>query len=169
MGKGSQSKRWRKTAGTMLVSLILLILTLPMPFAQRRTEAAAPAQAINVAATVTALVQLREGIHALLTATATGGRIVATPTPAAAPATPVTAEVVVKIVASGLNVRSGPGTNFGAIARAVSGESYVVEARTANCGWLKIRRGAQTLGWISGSAQYVTLSAPCNSLPVATS
>jgi N-acetylmuramoyl-L-alanine amidase len=71
------------------------------------------------------------------------------------------------IVASGLNVRSGPGTTFGVVASAKRGEKYSVTGQSGNCAWLRIASGGKTLGWVSGSKAYVKLSGACSTIPAA--
>jgi uncharacterized protein YgiM (DUF1202 family) len=73
----------------------------------------------------------------------------------------------VTILADRLNVRSGPGTGYGVVASAKSGEKYNVTGQNGNCAWLKIASGGKALGWVSGNKAYVKLNGTCSSIPAA--
>ena len=112
---------------------------------------------------------------------------VGTPTTEAAPAgtpassepptepltsTTTTALSVTGTVASGsdrLNVRSGPGTAYGIVAKALPGESYPVVGRSSDGAWLQITLGetgdlATSAGWVS--AAYLQLEGDVTTLPI---
>ncbi|MEZ4616217.1 MAG: SH3 domain-containing protein [Caldilineaceae bacterium] len=72
-----------------------------------------------------------------------------------------TAEVVV----DALNVRSGPGTNYGRIGGVSRGEQLIVIGEYNNCGWLNVQTRGELVGWVSGSAQYVRFAANCTDIP----
>jgi uncharacterized protein YgiM (DUF1202 family) len=71
----------------------------------------------------------------------------------------------VTILADRLNVRSGPGTGYGVVASAVSGEKYNVVGQNGGCAWLQIAKSGKTLGWVSGSKSYVKLNGACSAIP----
>jgi hypothetical protein len=78
--------------------------------------------------------------------------------PEATPA-PASAETITGTVASGddrLNVRSGPGTTYAVVAKALPGESYPVVGRSSDGAWLQIDRGGGETGWVS--AAYMTIA-----------
>jgi hypothetical protein len=121
------------------------------------TEAVRAQQNFNAAATVTALVETRTAILAILTGTP--------PAPVAgAPANNAAPTVTIKV--RGLNVRSGPGTNYGVIANVNAGKILTIVGSAANCNWLQVQENGRDLGWISGGSQFVTVTAPCATLPV---
>jgi TolB protein len=72
-------------------------------------------------------------------------------------------------VASGtdrLNVRSGPGTAYAVIAKAVSGERYALVGRSIDGAWLQINRGGGEMGWVA--AAYLHVEGDLSLLPVVT-
>ena len=74
---------------------------------------------------------------------------------------------VIATVASGedrLNVRSGPGTAYAIIAKALPGESYPVIGRATSGAWLQIDRGAGETGWVS--VDYVEVAGDFSLLPI---
>lgn len=163
----------RQRLGGLLVGLpwVLLLCGILLSL-QPSGGRATLAQSFDVAATVTSLVQTREAIHIVLTAAAIQRGEVATPTPAATrtPATDVAGQntsPIVEIRVSGLNVRSGPGTNYPIIGRATAGERFPIIGRSANCAWLQIAREGGGSSWISGGAQYVSYTAACDSIALA--
>jgi uncharacterized protein YgiM (DUF1202 family) len=119
------------------------------------------AQGFDAAATVTALVETREAIHLLLTATTVAANG-STPAPAISNRSD---ELQVEVLVAGLNVREGPGTTFPVLDNVPAGSSFTIVGRAGNCAWLKVRDGNQEIGWISGGAQYVRYTVPCASIP----
>lgn len=85
----------------------------------------------------------------------------ASPTPEATP-TPETARLVINNPT--LNVRGGPGTNYGIVGQARNGERYDVTGRNAAGTWYQINFNGQT-GWVAG--QYVIVEGDPNSIQVA--
>jgi hypothetical protein len=83
------------------------------------------------------------------------------PTPEPTP-TPETARLVINNPT--LNVRSGPGTNFGIIGQARNGERYDVTGKNAAGNWYQINFNGQT-GWVAG--QYVVVEGDANTIQVA--
>ena len=88
-------------------------------------------------------------------------------------ATPATSEgeaddgAVIATIASGddrLNVRSGPGTAYAIIAKAMPGENYRVVGRAAGGAWLQIDRGEDEVGWVS--VDYVEVTGDFSQLPI---
>ena len=83
------------------------------------------------------------------------------PTPEPTP-TPETARLVINNPT--LNVRSGPGTTYGAIGQARNGERYDVLGKNAAGSWYQINFNGQT-GWVAG--QYVAIEGDANNIQVA--
>ena len=83
----------------------------------------------------------------------------ATPTPA--PHAIITSET--------LNVRSGPDTQFDAIARVVRGDALTVVGQSDQCNWLKVLTAQNVLGWVarrSDNTELVQLNLPCAEIPI---
>ncbi len=72
-----------------------------------------------------------------------------------------TAEVVV----DALNVRGGPGTNYGRVGSVSQGDQLLVIGEYDNCAWLNVITRDETEGWVSGSSRYVTLNVDCDAIP----
>jgi hypothetical protein len=88
-----------------------------------------------------------------------------TPEPTATPESTPTPEAVRLVINNPtLNVRSGPGTNYGVIGQARNGERYDVSGRNAAGSWYQINFNGQT-GWVSGD--YVRLEGDPGSVEVA--
>jgi hypothetical protein len=64
-----------------------------------------------------------------------------------------------------LNVRSGPGTNYGKVKQAKEGERLNVVGRTEASDWLKIVTGDGQEGWVA--AEFVTVNADLGPVAVA--
>lgn len=148
--------RWRVGLVVWLVGIVVGWFWLSLS----ATEAVQAQQTFNAAATVTALVETRTAILAILTGT-----------PSAPPAVNESANhtsgaLTVTVKVRGLNVRSGPGTNYGVIANVNAGQSLTIVGSAADCSWLKVQENGRDLGWISGSNQFVTFTVPCSTLPV---
>jgi hypothetical protein len=109
-------------------------------------------------ATAQALAATAAALTGTATPTATATRAPVTPTPR--PVTPL-AEVLVE----GLNVRSGPGTNFPVVAKGALSQRFPVSGQTGNCAWLQIVLEDGSEGWISGAAAYSSLNVACSVLP----
>ena len=76
-------------------------------------------------------------------------------------------EASIEVVATTLNVRSGPGTNYEKIATVSKGQTFTVIGQINNCAWLKVQDSTNQEGWVSGDAQYVTLDTDCAEIPQA--
>lgn len=70
-----------------------------------------------------------------------------------------------RILAASLNVRSGPGTNYGRIVSLAQGEQVDIRGRNSACSWLLVALPAGGEGWISANAAYVALGAACADIP----
>jgi serine protease Do len=66
-----------------------------------------------------------------------------------------------------LNVRSGPGTNFGRISAVAQGDVLTVVGQVNNCAWLSVVTPDGKEGWVSGAGQYVSLDTACSDVPAA--
>ncbi len=90
------------------------------------------------------------------------------------PTAPITATSAVTstlmgTVASGddrLNIRSGPGTTYTIVGKALPGESYPLTGRTADATWIQIDRGDGAMGWVT--AEYLTLDGDVTAVPIVT-
>lgn len=131
------------------------------------TTAPAPVQA-NTPTTTTLPAQI------ISTTTATGVITnvapVQTPAPSVTSTEPVTASTATSatamatITAAGLNVRSGPGTNYAVITKVAAGQTYPVQARNGASSWLQISLAGDQLGWVA--TQYVKLNRTVSTLPI---
>ena len=63
-----------------------------------------------------------------------------------------------------LNVRSGPGTNYRAVAVVGSGTQVLLLGRSSGGSWLKIQVPTGTVGWVNG--YYIATDYPTQNLPV---
>ncbi len=63
-----------------------------------------------------------------------------------------------------LNVRTGPGVNYGVTAVLYQGQSVALIGRNADSSWVKIRLMNGSVGWINSA--YVQTTTPLNSLPI---
>lgn len=76
---------------------------------------------------------------------------------------PAAATVVVQ--SQILNVRNGPGTNYGAIGQLQAGARLPVVAQAYNCTWLQVQLPDNKQGWVAGQPPYATLEGDCPTLP----
>lgn len=70
------------------------------------------------------------------------------------------------VLAETLNVRAGPGTNYGRIGAVQRDDELTITGQVSNCAWLQVTTPDGTEGWVSGGAQYVTINADCAAIPV---
>src|SRR5690606_10886413 len=72
----------------------------------------------------------------------------------------------VAMTGSRLNIRSGPGTNYAIIGKALPNERYVVLARNADSTWVQLESSKlpDGFGWVS--VQFIELSQALSTLPV---
>jgi uncharacterized protein YraI len=68
------------------------------------------------------------------------------------------------VTTGALNVRSGPGTQYGAITVIYQGAQVTLIGRNADGSWVKIRTSAGTEGWVNASL--VQANVPISNLPV---
>jgi len=64
-----------------------------------------------------------------------------------------------------LNVRNGPGTNYGVIGQLQEGAQLTVVAQAYNCTWLQVQLPDNKQGWVAGQPPYATLEGDCPTLP----
>jgi serine protease Do len=79
---------------------------------------------------------------------------------------PTAGEMTADVIASALNVRSGPGTDYPRLGTVTAGERLVVLGQTNNCAWLRVITSAGLQGWVSGNPAYILLNTTCGALPV---
>jgi len=93
-----------------------------------------------------------------------------TPTPAATSTeTPTPTEeyqAVAVVDTNSLNVREGPGTEYGIRTSVSDGDELVIIGQAYNCEWLKIETSKGVVGWVS--ADLVSFDMPCDQIPPAT-
>lgn len=73
--------------------------------------------------------------------------------------TPIPQVLSGKVLATGLNIRSGPGTNFGAIGSMKQGDEFYILGDSKNSEsqqWLLIPLPDNSFGWVIGEPYYVT-------------
>lgn len=68
---------------------------------------------------------------------------------------------VATVVAAGLNVRNGPGTNYGRVGSVDEGDELIVVGQNGDCDWLLIFTPDGQPGWVSGNPQYTALDSDC--------
>ena len=136
------------TPAVQIVAAAPIAPTLPAMAAQAAPAAAPPAD------TTQASTPLETPTAALPTATP-GSAAAATPTPAAAPQVQA---------GSIINVRSGPGTDYGAVAALDSGEAAAIVAKNATGDWWQISLSNGAVGWVFG--ELVNTSGELGSVPV---
>lgn len=86
-------------------------------------------------------------------------------TPEAAP-TPTPTPLTGVVLANNLNVRSGPGTDFERLGAAPRTSTLTVTGQIDDCAWLRVSAPGGLEGWVSGSAEFITLAPPCAAIPV---
>lgn len=64
-----------------------------------------------------------------------------------------------------LNIRTGPGTNYGTAGQLKEGARLPVIAQAYGCAWLQVQLPDSKQGWIAGQAPYTTLEGNCAELP----
>jgi serine protease Do len=77
------------------------------------------------------------------------------------------AEATVTVLAPTLNVRAGPSTNHERIGSVSGGTVLTVVGQVENCGWFQVVTPDGQTGWVSGGAQFVTLTGVCGDIPQA--
>lgn len=85
-----------------------------------------------------------------------------TPTPEPTPDTPAA-----QVVASVLNVRSGPGTVYDRIGQVAEGSQLDIVAKAPDSDWLLVCCVDDNQVWVIGSGEYVRQVGPVDSVPVA--
>ncbi|MFN8490450.1 MAG: SH3 domain-containing protein [Caldilineaceae bacterium] len=83
------------------------------------------------------------------------------------PPTPPASNVQAIVQVDTLNIRSGPGTTYTKIGSLKLNERAPVIGQVNACVWLQVQTPNGGQGWIAGSAQFVTLTAACDSIPPA--
>ncbi len=66
-----------------------------------------------------------------------------------------------------LNVREGPGTNFGILTAAKKGDTLKLVGQVQNCAWFKVTTAGGLTGWVIGGTGYVTATVACAAVPAA--
>lgn len=177
-----QPRLHHKLLVSVLTSSLLLILATitsrtVVGVARASNQAQPPATPdLAATATVSALLQLQLQIDATRTAIA---QLSATPTQTPAvlptatntriPATPTLRRVspIAEVLVEGLNIRSGPGTNFTVVGKGTLGQQLPVTGQSGNCAWLQVLLEDGSNGWISGAAAYSSLNVSCSTVPSA--
>ena len=67
-----------------------------------------------------------------------------------------------------LNVRSGPGVEYGVVTTVSGGSTVTLLGRNEDSSWVYIETAAAVKGWVSSNPAYITPNVPINSLDVVT-
>jgi hypothetical protein len=79
------------------------------------------------------------------------------------------AALACNVIARALNVRSGPGTNFGSLTVLTKDNTFNPTGRSADSKWLKLNlEGTNDQGWVSTLTENITCTGAIETLPVAT-
>jgi uncharacterized protein YraI len=127
--------------------------TQPLPPTNTKIPTAAPTETNTAIPTFTPVPPTAAPQVIIVTATSAPIVIVVTNTPQIVVVTsfgPATYKITAE---SGLNIRSGPGTNYAALGRLSSGDTVEIIGRNANSTWWQIKQGALT-GWVINGAEY---------------
>lgn len=89
-----------------------------------------------------------------------------TPEPSKTPQPTPTSQVKASVLNAGVNVRSGPGTNFNLVSGLVQNDLADVIGRNSDSTWLEIITPKGIKGWVSASV--VSITGATNGLPVVT-
>ncbi len=84
-----------------------------------------------------------------------------TPAPTATPAPSVT------VKSATLNVRNGPGSNYGIVTAVKQGDTLGIVGQVDNCAWFKVATTGGGSGWVAGGADYVSANVACAAVPAA--
>ena len=71
------------------------------------------------------------------------------------------------IIVKNLNMRRGPGTNYKRVGVVRQGDNLEILGQSGNCSWLFVTSPDGQNGWVSGSADYVSMQADCDDIPEA--
>lgn len=119
-------------------------------------------QPVTVTVTVIASTEVTEPVAVAPTATPAAAIQALRPTPVA------DGQPTAQVTMSGsrLNIRSGPGTSFSVVGKALPREIFIVQGRNADSSWLQLAVPdvAGAVGWVA--AAYVVVSEPIANLPV---
>jgi uncharacterized protein YraI len=91
-----------------------------------------------------------------------------TPTKPATPSpTPTNTPEAVVIWENGLNLRSGPGTEYDSIGSLHNGDILDIKGRIASNRWIQVVPGSSgTLGWVSALPKYVQINVDLEPIPI---
>ncbi len=71
------------------------------------------------------------------------------------------------ILATALNVRSGPGMIYGRTGSLKRGDDIAILGRNGDCSWIEVETQDALVGWVSTSPNYIELHIDCEDAPVA--
>jgi serine protease Do len=71
-----------------------------------------------------------------------------------------------RILATSLNLRTGPGTEYGQVGALPQGSQVTIVGRNMACTWLRVQTPTGGEAWISANPAYVAFSPPCVQFPV---
>jgi serine protease Do len=72
---------------------------------------------------------------------------------------------VVEVLVATLNLRNGPGTDYGRIGAVHDGDVLTITGQTDACAWLEVLTPDGESGWVSGGEQFTRLVGDCDSIP----
>ncbi|MEZ4729030.1 MAG: SH3 domain-containing protein [Caldilineaceae bacterium] len=152
--------------------VVFNVRNLPVRDASAAASAAA-ADEVTQPATTTVTTTVSPAVTATVTAsltttaTTSPGRA-STPTQAMRPTPEADGQPTAQVAMTGsrLNIRSGPGTTFPVIGKALPREVFIVQGRNADSSWVQLAVPDLTggLGWVA--ANFVVVSEPIANLPV---
>ena len=88
-----------------------------------------------------------------------------TPRPTATPTSTPTPAPDAVVVASTLNLRAGPSTDYSVLGQLAADDGLEVWGQYRDCAWLQVLVPGEGIGWVAGGGQYVRLDIPCDAIP----
>ena len=152
-------------AGWVAAAAVVAFNTRALPVIGAAEEVAPTTQPVTTTATseITATANLTDAVAITATAAATTTTPVTTTAPDDDDGRPTGR---VAMTGSRLNIRSGPGTNYPIIGKALPNERYVILARNEASTWVQLEKSdlADGFGWVN--VQFIELSEALPTLPV---
>lgn len=75
-------------------------------------------------------------------------------------------QALVEVIASALNIRSGPGVDYQIIGKLSAGKQLEIIGIDSSGNWLQVVDGQDNIGWISGKPGYVRVLGSLDNVPV---
>ncbi|NUQ39424.1 MAG: SH3 domain-containing protein [Caldilineales bacterium] len=90
-----------------------------------------------------------------------------TDTPAAPPPTATPAAPQIRVSASVVNLRSGPGTNYSQVGQARGGQQFPILARNQTASWVQLETSNGAKAWVINDSRWTQVVGDVNSVAVA--